>query len=151
MFCWMRERESFFIAKDFHIFQVSGYVISITAHIPTEPGNLRDMLILFNNSFPGLIKSSERLIKSWERVIKSWERVIKSWERVIKSWRLIKSLEPLIKSWERLIKSLERLIMSSERLIKSSERHILCRRNELLTGYPVPIKLVMTKPLYTLL
>ena len=34
-----------------------------------SPG--RDMLILFNNSFPRLIMSSERLIKSSERLIMS--------------------------------------------------------------------------------
>ena len=102
-----------------------------------NPG--RDMLILFNNSFPRLIMSWERLIKSWERVIMSSERLIKSWERLIKSWerliksservimsweRLIKSSERLIKSWERVIMSWERLIKSWERLIKSSERLI---------------------------
>ena len=98
------------------------------------------MLILFNNSFPRLIKSSERLIKSSERVImssgrliKSSERVIMSSERLIKSSeRVIKSSERLIKSSERLINSLERLIKSSERLINSWERLILCRRNDVL-------------------
>ena len=109
-----------------------------------NPG--RDMLILFNNSFPRLIKSSERLIKSSERLIMSSERLIKSSERVImsserliksservikSSGRLIKSSEQLIMSSERLIKSSERLINSSERLIKSSERLILCRQNDL--------------------
>ena len=66
------------------------------------------MLILFNNSFPRLIMSSERVIKSSERVIMSPER--------------------LIKSPERLIMSSERLIKTSERLINSSERLILCSR-----------------------
>ena len=48
------------------------------------------MLILFKNSFPRLIKSSERIIKSSERVIMSSERLIKSLERLINSWeRLI--------------------------------------------------------------
>ena len=57
-----------------------------------NPG--RDMLILFNNSFPRLIMSSERLIKSSERFIMSSERLIKSSERVImSSERLIKSSE----------------------------------------------------------
>ena len=64
-----------------------------------NPG--RDMLILFNNSFPRLIMSWERLIMSWERLIKSSERVIMSSER------LIKSSERLIKSWERDIMSWE--------------------------------------------
>ena len=41
-----------------------------------NPG--RDMLILFNNSFPRLIMSSERLSISSERLIKSPERVIMS-------------------------------------------------------------------------
>ena len=54
-----------------------------------NPG--RDVLILFNNSFPRLIMSSERLIKSSERLIMSSERLIKSSERVImSSERLIK-------------------------------------------------------------
>ena len=127
-----------------------------------NPG--RDMLILFNNSFPRLIMSWERLNNSFPRLIMSWERLIKSWERVIlSSERLINSSERLIKSSERLINSSERLIKSSERLINSWERLILCRRNDLLccnanlshsptgTGCPVPIKLEITQPLYTLL
>ena len=66
-------------------------------HIERERNPGRDMLILFNNSFPRLIMSLERLIKSSKR---------------------------LIMSSERLIKSSERVIMSSEQLIKSSERVI---------------------------
>ena len=64
------------------------------------------MLILFNNSFPRLIKSSERLIKTSERLNMSFPRVNKSSERLINSW---------------------------ERLINSCERLIVCRRNDLLT------------------
>ena len=58
-------------------------------HEGRSPG--RDMLILFNNSFPRLTMSSERLIKSLERVLMSSERLITSSERPIMSSERLKS------------------------------------------------------------
>ena len=118
------------------------------------------MLILFNNSFPRLIRTSERrndlLCRRNDLLSCRNELLSRPNDLLSRRNDLLTRRNDLLS--RRLINSSERLIKSSERLINSWERLILCRRNDLLTrrndlfccnatrelNAPVPIKLVMT-------
>ena len=82
-----------------------------------NPG--RDMLILFNNSFPRLIMSSERLIKSSELIIMSSERVNMSSEDLLSRRNDLLSCRN------------ELLCRQNDLLCRDDD--LLCHRNDLLT------------------